>query len=73
MIQHGRRRAEEMREAAETVREIGLEPWSAAGTAKRQAFVADLADAGEMGDRRAARTDWRVDADRVLATLARKR
>ena len=73
VIQHGRRRAEEMREAAETVREIGLEPWSAAGTAERQAFVADLADAGAMGDRRAARTDWRVDADRVLAALARKR
>ena len=31
VIQHGRRRAEEMVEAAETVREIGLEPWSAAG------------------------------------------
>ena len=34
VIQHGRRRAEEMREAAATVREIGLEPWSAAGTAQ---------------------------------------
>ena len=73
VIQHGRRRAEEMREAAETVRDIGLEPWSAAGTAQRQAFVADLADAGAMGDRQAARTDWRVDADRVLAAVARKR
>ena len=72
VIQHGRRRAEEMREAAETVREIGLEPWSAAGTAERQAFVADLADAGAMGDRLAARTDWREDADRVLAALTRK-
>ena len=30
-IQHGRRRAEEMREATETVREAGLEPWSAVG------------------------------------------
>ena len=73
VIQHGRRRAEEMREAAETVRDIGLEPWSAAGTAQRQAFVADLADAGAMGDRHAARTDWRADADRVLAAVARKR
>ena len=71
VIQHGRRRAEEMREAAETVREVGLEPWSAAGTALRQAWMADLADAGAMGDREAARTDWRVDADRVLAALAR--
>ncbi len=51
VIQHGRRRAEEMREAAQTVREAGLEPWSAAGTAQRQAWMADLADAGAMGER----------------------
>ncbi len=71
VIQHGRRRAEEMREAAQTVREAGLEPWSAAGTAQRQAWMADLADAGAMGEREAARADWRADADRILATLAR--
>ena len=43
-IEHGRRRAEEMREAAETMREAGLAPWSAAGTAERQAWVADLGE-----------------------------
>ena len=52
VIAHGRRRAEEMREAAVTVREAGLEPWSAAGTAERQAWMADLADAGLFGKRR---------------------
>ena len=41
-----------MREAAVTVREAGLEPWSAAGTAERQAWVADLADAGLFGKKR---------------------
>ena len=51
--------------------EAGLEPWSATGTAQRQAWVADLADAGAMGEREAARTDWRGDADRILATLGR--
>ena len=71
VIEHGRRRAEEMREAAQTVREVGLEPWSAAGTAQRQAWMADLADTGAMGEREAARADWRADADRILATLAR--
>ena len=71
VIKHGRRRAEEMVEAAATVREIGLEPLSAAGTAKRQAFMADLADAGVLGDPKAPREDWRLDADRVLAALAR--
>jgi 3-hydroxyisobutyrate dehydrogenase-like beta-hydroxyacid dehydrogenase len=73
VIQHGRRRAEEMREAAQTVREAGLEPWSAAGTAQRQAWMADLADAGVMGEREAARADWRGDADRILAALATRK
>lgn len=49
VIEHGRRRAEEVREVAETVREAGLTPWSAEGTAERQAWVADLADEGLFG------------------------
>jgi len=69
VIQHGRRRAEEVREVAQTVREAGLEPWSAAGTAERQAWMADLADAGVFGDKNAPRGDWRVEADRLIATL----
>jgi 3-hydroxyisobutyrate dehydrogenase-like beta-hydroxyacid dehydrogenase len=69
VIQHGRRRAEEMREAAESVREIGLTPFSAAGTAERQAFVADLADAGVFGDKAAKRGSWRTEADRVLRAV----
>ena len=68
-IQHGRRRAEEMREAAETVREAGLDAWSAAGTAERQGWMAELADAGTFGARETARGGWRVDADRVLDAL----
>ncbi|BDI03835.1 dehydrogenase [Sphaerotilus microaerophilus] len=69
-IEHGRRRSEEMREVAETVREAGLSPWSAAGTAERQAWVADLADAGRFGERGspgfARSADWRTEADRIL-------
>ena len=72
VIQHGRRRAEEMREAAQTVREAGLEPWSASGTAERQAWVADLADQGLLGDHNAPRGDWRLDADRILAVRPKK-
>ncbi|MCD6672855.1 MAG: DUF1932 domain-containing protein [Burkholderiaceae bacterium] len=67
VILHGRRRAEEMRESANTVREAGLEPWSAAGTANRQAWVADLADEGVFGAPRDAHAEWRVQADRILA------
>lgn len=69
VIQHGRRRAEEMREVAATVREMGLDPWSAAGAAERQAWMADLADAGAFGDKNAKRANWRPEADRILAAL----
>ncbi len=72
VILHGRRRAEEMRESANTVREAGLEPWSAAGTANRQAWVADLAERGIFGEPRQARADWRVQADRILAAREQK-
>jgi len=75
VIEHGRRRSEEVREVAQTVREAGLEPFSAAGTAERQAWVADLADAGVFGTKGApgfARSaNWRVEADRLLADIQR--
>jgi 3-hydroxyisobutyrate dehydrogenase-like beta-hydroxyacid dehydrogenase len=73
VIEHGRRRAEEVREVAETVREAGLTPWSAQGTAERQAWVADLADEGLFGPRGtpdfARSADWRTEADRILAKI----
>ena len=76
VIEHGRRRAEEVREVAQTVREAGLEPWSAAGTAERQAWMADQADAGVFGERGgfgfARSPDWRTEADRILASVAPK-
>jgi 3-hydroxyisobutyrate dehydrogenase-like beta-hydroxyacid dehydrogenase len=73
VIEHGRRRAEEMREVAQTVRDSGLEPFSAAGTAERQAWVAERADEGWFGARGtpgfARNADWRIEADRILARL----
>lgn len=73
VIEHGRRRAEEVREVTETVREIGLTPWSSQGTAERQAWMADLADAGVFGSRGtkdfARSADWRVEADRILERI----
>ena len=41
VVEHGVRRAAEMREAARTVAEIGLEPVMTAATAERQQWVAD--------------------------------
>jgi 3-hydroxyisobutyrate dehydrogenase-like beta-hydroxyacid dehydrogenase len=74
VIEHGRRRSEEMREAAVTVRDAGLEPWSAAGTAERQAWVADLAILGVFGepgsDHFARSADFRLEADRIRNQLA---
>ena len=76
VIEHGRRRAEEVVEVAATVREAGLTPWSADGTAERQAFVADLADQGVFGARGepgfARSADWRVEADRMLAAAQKE-
>jgi 3-hydroxyisobutyrate dehydrogenase-like beta-hydroxyacid dehydrogenase len=70
VIEHGRRRSEEVREVAETVRDAGLTPWSASGTAERQAWMADLADDGLFGvrgtDDFARSADWRIEADRIL-------
>ena len=76
VIEHGRRRSEEVREVAETVREIGLTPWSAQGTAERQAWVADLADEGLFGEKGtpefARSADWRTEADRILKQIKTK-
>jgi 3-hydroxyisobutyrate dehydrogenase-like beta-hydroxyacid dehydrogenase len=73
VIEHGRRRSEEVREVAETVREAGLTPWSAQGTAERQAWMANLADEGLFGERGtkafARAADWRTEADRILADI----
>jgi len=77
VIEHGRRRAEEVREVAETVREAGLTPWSAEGTAERQSYIADLADNGVFGAKGtktfARSADWRTEADRILATVKAKK
>jgi 3-hydroxyisobutyrate dehydrogenase-like beta-hydroxyacid dehydrogenase len=73
VIEHGRRRAEEMREADATVRDAGIEPWSAAGTVAGQSWMADLADEGVFGEGGrsgfARSPDWRIEADRIIDHL----
>lgn len=44
-LQHGKRRAEEMREAAHTVAEAGLEPWMSRGCVERQKWAAARGEA----------------------------
>jgi 3-hydroxyisobutyrate dehydrogenase-like beta-hydroxyacid dehydrogenase len=71
VVQHGQRRAEEMREAANTVREAGFEPLMTASTADKQQWVADQAGAGVFrGLPQGAR--WQEYADRLLAARAGK-
>ena len=74
VIEHGRRRGEEMQEAARTVRNAGLAPLSAAGTAQRDTWVAEQGDAGVFGTPGepgfARSPDWRTEADRVLARVS---
>jgi 3-hydroxyisobutyrate dehydrogenase-like beta-hydroxyacid dehydrogenase len=64
VIRHGRRRAEEMREAAATVREGGLEALMTDAIADRQEWVANLAQRGTFGAT-PEKDDWRTLADRV--------
>ncbi len=65
VVKHGKRRAEEMREAAVTVREAGFDPFMAAATADKQDWVAKLAAKGTFAGI-AADADWRDYADRVI-------
>lgn len=66
VAQHGQRRAEEMREAANTVKEAGFEPLMASAIADKQQWVADQAKAGVFGGLpRGAR--WQDYADALLA------
>jgi 3-hydroxyisobutyrate dehydrogenase-like beta-hydroxyacid dehydrogenase len=66
VARHGKRRAEEMREVANTVREAGFEPWVSAAIAEKQDWVAALAASGLFRDLPAA-PDWRDYADRMIA------
>jgi 3-hydroxyisobutyrate dehydrogenase-like beta-hydroxyacid dehydrogenase len=64
VIQHGRRRAAEMRESADTVAETGLTPLMASAIAARQDWVADQV-AANPGLKAAAESAWRETLDRI--------
>jgi len=62
---HGKRRAEEMREVAVTVREAGLEPLMASAIAERQEFMAKQKEPAGLAQV-AKDANWREYADRLL-------
>ena len=72
VVQHGKRRAEEMVEAANTVREAGFEPFMSAGTAGKQDWVARQAQAGVF-DGVAKDARWQDYADRLLKQSLQKK
>jgi 3-hydroxyisobutyrate dehydrogenase-like beta-hydroxyacid dehydrogenase len=70
VVQHGRRRTEEMREAARTVDETGIEPRMTQATADKQQWVAELAQSGVFADiPRAA--PWEAYADALIRHLGK--
>jgi 3-hydroxyisobutyrate dehydrogenase-like beta-hydroxyacid dehydrogenase len=71
VVEHGKRRAEEMREAANTVREAGFEPFMTASTADKQQWVADQAAAG-LFKHLGKDARWQDYADVLLAARAEK-
>ena len=66
VVQHGQRRADEMRESARTVQEAGVEPFMTRAIADKQQWVADQARGGvfKAVDQGAA---WQAYADALLA------
>jgi 3-hydroxyisobutyrate dehydrogenase-like beta-hydroxyacid dehydrogenase len=65
VVQHGQRRAEEMREAANTVKESGFEPLMTAAIADKQQWVASQAKADVFKDV-GKNARWQDYADQLL-------
>ena len=66
VAQHGRRRAEEMREAAQTVKEAGFDPVMATAIAEKHAWMAAHAQAGHF-QALGPEPTWQTYADRLIA------
>jgi 3-hydroxyisobutyrate dehydrogenase-like beta-hydroxyacid dehydrogenase len=66
VVQHGKRRAEEMRESAVTVQETGVAPTMAAAIATKQDWVAGLAAQGVFKDM-PTKPVWQDYADRLIS------
>jgi 3-hydroxyisobutyrate dehydrogenase-like beta-hydroxyacid dehydrogenase len=64
VVSHGKRRAAEMREVAETLEGIGLEPIMAAATAARQQWLADLGVRERLAGRKTEDRDELIRAIR---------
>lgn len=68
VVQHGKRRAEEMRESAVTVAETGAAPLMAKAIAEKQDWVAQLAKEGVFSGVN-AKSPWQDYADALISHL----
>jgi 3-hydroxyisobutyrate dehydrogenase-like beta-hydroxyacid dehydrogenase len=71
VVQHGKRRAEEMFEAANTVEEAGIPPMMGNAIAQKQDWVAQLAREGVF-EGIDAQAPWQEYADRLVARFGNK-
>ena len=71
VAKHGERRAEEMREAANTVSEAGLDSRMSAASAETQDWIAALSKSGLFLDL-ADGAGWREYADRIIAAIGNR-
>ncbi|CAJ0720818.1 hypothetical protein LMG6871_04241 [Ralstonia edaphis] len=69
VAKHGRRRAEEMYEAARTVEETGIAPIASRAIADKQQWVAQFA-AAHVFDGVVERDGWKAYADRIICATA---
>jgi 3-hydroxyisobutyrate dehydrogenase-like beta-hydroxyacid dehydrogenase len=65
VAEHGRRRAAEMREAAETLRNVGLEPMTALATAERQDWLVREMAERQISVRPGEAFSWQQLADAI--------
>jgi 3-hydroxyisobutyrate dehydrogenase-like beta-hydroxyacid dehydrogenase len=65
VAEHGRRRAAEMREAAQAVSDAGLEPQTALSTAQRQDWLAQTIDELSLEVPRGEKFSWKTLADAI--------
>jgi len=68
VVQHGKRRAEEMRESAVTVAETGASPFMAQAIAQKQDWVSQLATQGVFSDVD-GQSPWQAYADALIAHM----
>jgi hypothetical protein len=65
VAEHGKRRAEEMREAAQAVTDAGMEPLTALATAQRQDWLAKAIAEFSLAIPKNEKFDWMELADAI--------